>query len=123
MAQTDLLPFHDTSLLNLMGIKNKVRKDGTLKYRDQWSTFDQFVVSGVLMNGSSGLKAEVENVIIFRSSFLLEEDNSYFGEKLNRTFSGPKYHGGFSDHLPIRIEIHQAEKQGSLLNLFNRMKR
>ena len=104
-AHTDTLSIHDTSLYNLMGIRNKIRKEGTLKYRDQWSTFDQFVVSGTLMNGKSGIQAGIPNVRIFRSSFLLEEDNTYFGEKLNRTYSGPKYHGGFSDHLPVRLEI------------------
>lgn len=110
MAQTDAAPLYDTSLYNLMGIRNKIRKEGTLKYRDQWSTFDQFVISGALMNGRSGLEAGIGNVLIFRSSFLLEEDNTYFGEKLNRTYSGPRYHGGISDHLPIRLEINQKKK-------------
>ncbi|MDP1622295.1 MAG: endonuclease [Bacteroidales bacterium] len=107
-AHSESVTGHDTLLYNLMGIRNKIRKEGTLKYRDQWSTFDQFVVSGALMNGSSGLKTGVKNVKIFRGSFLLEEDNTYFGEKLNRTYSGPKYHGGFSDHLPIRVDIKKS---------------
>jgi hypothetical protein len=105
LARTDSQPRYDTALYNLMGIRNKIRKEGTLKYRDQWSTFDQFVISGALMNGRSGIQAGIGNVRIFRSSFLLEEDNTYFGEKLNRTYSGPKYHGGFSDHLPVRLVI------------------
>ena len=110
LAHTDTLPSSDTGLYNLMGIRNKIRKEGTLKYRDQWSTFDQFVVSGALINGKTGIKAGIRNVRIFRSSFLLEEDNTYFGEKLNRTYSGPKYHGGFSDHLPVRLEINQSDR-------------
>jgi hypothetical protein len=109
-AKTEPFPFHDSALYNLMGIRNKIRREGTLKYRDQWSTFDQFVISGALMKGHAGLKAGAVDVSIFKSSFLLEEDNSYFGEKLNRTYSGPKYHGGFSDHLPIRLEIIHMEK-------------
>ncbi|MEI7896447.1 MAG: endonuclease/exonuclease/phosphatase family protein [bacterium] len=105
MARTDVPDSPDASLYNLMGIRNLNQKEGTLKFRDQWSTFDQFVVSGALMNGCSGIKAGPGNVKIFRPSFLLEEDNTYFGDKLNRTYSGPGYHGGFSDHLPIRLEI------------------
>jgi hypothetical protein len=108
LANTEPVPRHDSLLYNLMGIRNTIHKEGTLKYRDQWSTFDQFVVSGALMNGHSGLLTGVGNVRIFRSSFLVEEDNTYFGEKLNRTYSGPKYHGGFSDHLPIRLDIMQT---------------
>ncbi|MCX6266496.1 MAG: endonuclease [Bacteroidetes bacterium] len=110
MAQREPAPSYDSSLYNLMGIKNKIRKEGTLKYRDQWSTFDQFIVSGALMCGHSGMAAEVANVLIFKSSFLMEEDNTYFGEKLNRTYSGPKYHGGFSDHLPVRVDIIQTPR-------------
>jgi hypothetical protein len=110
-AQTEQTAHYDPGLYNLMGIRNQTRKEGTLKYRDQWSTFDQFVVSGALLNGISGLEAGTENLKIVRSSFLLEEDNTYFGEKLNRTYSGPKYHGGFSDHLPVRIDVIQVPKK------------
>ncbi len=106
-AHTDTIAFHPDTLYNLMGIRNKIRLEGTLKYRDQWSTFDQFVVSGALIDGSGGLLSGLQNVLIFKSSFLLEEDNTYFGEKLNRTYTGPRYHGGFSDHLPVRLEIFQ----------------
>jgi len=104
-ANTDTTSIHPDTLYNLMGIRNKTRMEGTLKYRDQWSTFDQFVVTGALLNGASGLHAGTRNVSIFRSNYLIEEDNAYFGEKLNRTYTGPRYHGGFSDHLPIRLRI------------------
>jgi hypothetical protein len=109
-AHTHRHTFADTELYNLMGIRNQVKKEGTLKYRDQWSTFDQFVVSGSLVNGSCGLRTGPEKVTIFKEGFLLEEDNTYFGEKLNRTYSGPRYHGGFSDHLPVKIEVLQVLK-------------
>ncbi|MEI7499467.1 MAG: endonuclease [Bacteroidota bacterium] len=109
-ARTGIFPVYTDTLYNLMGIRNKIRPEGTLKYRDQWSTFDQFVVSGALLNSSSGLQSGINNVRIFRSDFLLEDDNTYFGEKLNRTYIGPRYHGGFSDHLPIRLEINHVGK-------------
>lgn len=96
-----------TKLYNLMGIRNQNRSEGTLKYRDQWSTFDQFVVSGALINGRNSLITGPENVRIIRSSFLFEDDKTYFGEKLKRTYVGPRYQGGFSDHLPIHIIINQ----------------
>ena len=109
MARTDNSSCNPDSLYNLMGIRNKTRLEGTLKYQDQWSTFDQFIVSGALLGGCSGLRTGSQNVMIFKSSFLLEEDNTFFGEKLNRTYTGPRYHGGFSDHLPIRVEIYKVK--------------
>jgi hypothetical protein len=104
-AHTSLDNFDASTLLNLMGIRNQSQPEGTLKYRDQWSTFDQFVISGALLSGSSGLKCGPEDVRIVKMPFLLEEDKTYFGDKLKRTFSGPKYQGGFSDHLPIKLII------------------
>jgi len=104
-ARTDTLQMTCSSLYNLMGIRNRSGKEGTLRYRDQWSTFDQFIVSGSLLLGKNGLKADAAHTRIFRSGFLLEEDAVYFGEKLNRTYLGPRYHGGFSDHLPVCVEI------------------
>lgn len=104
-ASTTLEKHEPTSLLNLMGIKNQSHPEGTLKYRDQWSTFDQFIISGALMNGISGLQCTHENVRIIKARFLLDEDKTFFGDKLKRTYSGPKYQGGFSDHLPIKLLI------------------
>ena len=37
--------------------------------------------------------------------FLLEPDPTYLGKKPFRTYLGPVYHGGISDHLPVRIRI------------------
>lgn len=111
MAQTESSMGDDRTMFNLMGIRNRIRKEGTLKYRDQWSTFDQFIVSGTLMRGAAGIRSGQEQVRIIRASFLLEEDVAYLGEKLNRTYAGPKYHGGFSDHLPIRLDIIQTDNQ------------
>ncbi|MEI7664015.1 MAG: endonuclease [Bacteroidota bacterium] len=98
------------SLYNLMGINNLGHLDGTLKFRDQWSTFDQFIVSGWLMAGLSGLKAGARNARVYKSTFLLEDDNTYFGKKLNRSYSGPRYHGGFSDHLPVVVELSHTQR-------------
>jgi hypothetical protein len=92
-------------LYNLMGIRNLNQREGTLKFRDQWSTFDQFIVSGYLLDGNCRLVTNSEEVTIVRENFLMEEDNLYFGKKLRRTYIGPRYSGGFSDHLPIRIRI------------------
>ncbi|MEI6433374.1 MAG: endonuclease [Bacteroidota bacterium] len=99
-----------TTLLNLMGIRNQSHPEGTIKYRDQWSTFDQFIISGALISGNSGLQTGTGNVKIVKADFLLDEDKTYFGEKLKRTYSGPRYQGGFSDHLPIKLLINQSNK-------------
>jgi exonuclease III len=104
-AQTTRENNTPSGLYNLMGIRNRTQPEGTLKFRDQWSTFDQFIVSAALLEGTSGLLAGTEQVTVCKESFLFEEDKTYFGQKLKRTYAGPRYVGGFSDHLPILLKI------------------
>ena len=40
-----------------------------------------------------------------RVPFLTVRDNTHSGEKLLRTYTGPRYTGGVSDHCPITLVI------------------
>ena len=97
---------HDTlrgnTLVNLFAHPRQLGFKGTLKYREQWMVFDQIIVSKYLIN-SSLIHCTSSDALIIHEPFLLEEDETYHGLKLNRTYVGPRYHGGFSDHLPVRI--------------------
>ena len=64
---------------------------GTIKYHGRWEQIDHFFVSPT-MEG---------HMQIFAPPFLLEDDPAYLGSKPRRTYVGPRYHGGLSDHLPI----------------------
>ncbi len=77
---------------------------GTLKYRAAWETFDQVIVSDAIYNGKDpGIS--IQECGAFRADFLLTKDDKYLGEKLFRTYLGPQYLGGFSDHLPVFIRF------------------
>ena len=82
---------------------------GTLKYKGKWNVFDQFIVSGSLLQKSKGIFTSEENSIIFYGTegneFLLEDDTRYLDKQPNRTYWGPNYHNGFSDHLPVYLDI------------------
>jgi endonuclease/exonuclease/phosphatase family metal-dependent hydrolase len=78
---------------------------GTLKFQAQWSVFDQIIVSSGLLSAKKGYSTRPENARICELPFLFEKDIQYGGKKLNRTYVGFKYHGGFSDHLPVLIEL------------------
>ena len=43
---------------------------------------------------------------VFARSFLLQTDERYMGIKPFRTFYGAKHLGGYSDHLPVYIDLH-----------------
>lgn len=84
-------------------------KYGTHKYQGQWSVIDQFIVSGGLLNAEHAMKTSEQNAHIFTPEFLLEKDEKYVGQKPYRTFVGFRYNGGFSDHLPIILDLKKAK--------------
>jgi len=79
-------------------------RPGTLKYRSQWQHFDQIIVSQGLMS-KKGLSLTQNQISTGKASFLIQKDNRYQGWKPFRYLQGPKYIGGYSDHLPIFIDI------------------
>lgn len=78
---------------------------GTLKYQQQWDVFDQIIVSRTLLNGNSQIKMDKPHLRIVDLPFLLEMDTNFGGVRPFRTYIGFKYHGGYSDHLPVWIDL------------------
>lgn len=85
--------------------------EGTYKYKGEWNSIDQFIVSANLLYRETGSVLPQwifcrEQMEIFAPEHLLQRDNTYMGLKLLRTYQGPKYMGGISDHLPIILKIY-----------------
>lgn len=70
---------------------------GSIKFDGTWELIDQAFISHPLYESSS--------FSVLYPPFLLTQDKSHSGLKPLRTYSGPKYLGGVSDHLPILITI------------------
>ena len=75
-------------------------KVGTHNYKGEWGVLDQFIVSSALL--SDDLKTEAG---IYAAKYLLKEDEKYLTNMPFRTYIGPRYQGGFSDHLPVYLKI------------------
>ncbi len=91
--------FYDRSL-------SKEKKEGTYKYRGKWNYLDQIIVSGALLQTSGGISLRENSAYIYSAEFLLEKDNDkYGGLKPFRTYSGWRYLSGYSDHLPVYIDL------------------
>lgn len=121
--------FNDTPysspLKNLGQLENLAQRaegaEGTYKYRESWSMIDQFLVSENLIkvgepeNGKNRRFSHQwiytpGNMEIFAHEALFAEDATYMGVKPKRTYSGPRYLGGISDHLPIMLKVFGEEK-------------
>ncbi len=81
------------------------RKEGTYRYRGEWGILDHLIVSGHLLLGNDGMRTSYDQAQILRLPFLLEEDDRYGGDIPSRTYFGKKYHGGYSDHLPVCVDF------------------
>ena len=83
---------------------------GSIKYQGRWSVFDQIIVSSALMyelpsvNRSQPVRRLPDATILFEN-VLLVQDKKYMGYKPFRTYEGFRYTGGFSDHLPVFLDI------------------
>ena len=90
---------------DLLGLKNQMyhvqctmyKGKGTHKYQGRWTCLDQFYTS-------EGLDS-ISEVRIFDAEWIQETDEKYLGLRPNRTYNGFRYQDGFSDHLPIVLNI------------------
>lgn len=95
----------EDKLINLMLSFNHLQNIGTHKYEDFWGCLDQIVVSAALLTTDDPLQIKDYRAEIVMLDFLLEEDAKYGGVKPFRTFLGPRYKGGYADHLPVMVRV------------------
>ena len=77
-------------------------KKGTYNYRGNWNMLDQIIVSGAMLQKKNSIKAG--QFTIFQEEWMMFKSDKY-GLTPNRTYGGPNYYGGFSDHLPVYLEV------------------
>ena len=70
---------------------------GTIRYEGRWDLIDMFLVSPDL--------AVSCRMDILQIPFIMTYEKKYPGFKPLRTYSGPRYIGGVSDHCPIILKI------------------
>lgn len=103
--------------LNTVGDKNKVKKDdiynpmeiiykrrgdGTLAYRDAWNLFDQFIVTGTLVEKDKNYDSyKIFKTEIYNPSYLRTPEGQYKGFPYRMYGGNTFYPNGYSDHFPI----------------------
>ena len=70
----------------------------TYRWHGEWRSLDQILCS-------PSLAARKQSSVIGDLPFLLEDDEKYGGKKPYRTYLGPRYLGGYSDHLPLGVQF------------------
>ena len=72
---------------------------GTYKFQGEWGFLDH-----ILIKTTRQKKTDCE---VVGRSFMLEREKNGGGKRPRRTYLGPHYHGGISDHLPVMVRIEQ----------------
>lgn len=77
-----------------LGAKGTNGAKGTYRYKGEWGSLDHVFCNDAMASLLTGCRVN-------DAPFLTEEDKKYGGAKPHRTYLGPRYLGGFSDHLPL----------------------
>jgi hypothetical protein len=85
-------------LYNLMLPFGDAPEAGTHKQQGHWGVLDQMLVSGNVLK-----KKAVAHIL--EADFLMVQDERWLGRKPFRTYNGMTYQGGYSDHLPIYLDL------------------
>lgn len=95
----DSAPFEiiDSILVN-KGRELHEKGQGSIRYEGKWELIDMFMVSPEISR-----KTEMQ---IIKLPFLMVRDSKHSGEKPFRTYSGPRYIGGVSDHCPVVLHVY-----------------
>lgn len=109
-ALPDDAPIAEKSLFNLCYTTNKAARIGSYKHAGEWGMLDQIIVSSHLLNSDALVYTSRSTLHVFDAPFLLEDDLKWFGKQPFRTYVGMKYHGGFSDHLPVYIDLYVRKR-------------
>ncbi|MBD79940.1 MAG: endonuclease [Crocinitomicaceae bacterium] len=85
------------ALYNATWPAHKNESIGSHNYKGHWGMLDQIVVSNSVV-------PFVDSVYVFKKNFMCYKNKK--GEWLpSRTHAGPKYYGGYSDHLPVVLRL------------------
>ncbi len=96
------LPTDSSNLVNLLLAADQEDK-GTYNYRGNWNMLDNIIVSKSLLD-KKGLRVKGDEGHIYHSEWM-EYHNNKGGMSPNRTYAGPNYTEGVSDHFPVYFKM------------------
>jgi endonuclease/exonuclease/phosphatase family metal-dependent hydrolase len=71
----------------------------------EWNVLDQVILSQNLLNKKSKLQYLPNSATIYKPDFLLQQEPAQYKGQPLRTFAGKRYLAGYSDHLPVFVNL------------------
>ena len=108
--------FHRLDGLQNLALPLAARGEGTIRFNGRWELIDLFFLSVTAPSAAPAaapaatpsaapVTTPAARMTILHPPFLTERDNTHSGEKPRRTYIGPRYNGGVSDHRPILLRL------------------
>ena len=79
---------------------------GSYKFQEFWNCIDNLIVSQGLLSNKATTYCTTNSGQIYNKDWLVMPDDQAPGVKPVRTYNGPQYVGGFSDHLPVYLDLY-----------------
>lgn len=101
MAKRDMLEMQDQDLFNLH-YRYHLEHKGTLVHQGLWDLFDQIIVSKNMLKEARFFNEHSGKIFYKKWLLFKTRDGDHAPHK---TYSGDRYHQGYSDHLPVYAEF------------------
>jgi endonuclease/exonuclease/phosphatase family metal-dependent hydrolase len=95
----------ERELYNLMYDAHNQEGLGTYNYRGNWNMLDHIIVSRQLLKDGRGWHCGYEDGKILKADFMLYLNEDIQEYVPSRTYGGPNYYGGISDHFPVYLTL------------------
>jgi predicted extracellular nuclease len=95
----------ERELYNLMYDLHNVDNAGTYFYSGNWNMLDQLIISQSLLRDKTGYHTGFNSGKILKQQWMLYHDQQFDEYVPNKTYGGPEYYGGISDHLPVYVTL------------------
>jgi predicted extracellular nuclease len=92
-------------------LSSRITGSGTHKHQGHWGVLDQLIVTTGFFSSNSGIRPDLSGPMVFTPDFMMESDATHTGQKPFRTFVGFKYNGGYSDHLPVYLDLQLLQRE------------
>lgn len=102
--QQDFAGYIDMMLPLQKYLQRHPKEIGSHKHDGEWGYLDHFLTTSAMTDTLTSQVA-VADAHVVALPFMLTDDATHLGERPKRSYHGYRYEGGYSDHLPIFLDL------------------
>lgn len=104
MAGNKLKNIGNGDLYNLFYNRHNTGNIGSYNYKDNWNMLDQIIISYNLIDNKDYYSCDINSANILKEDFMMYKNKSGLMVP-SRSYGGPNYYGGISDHFPVYVKF------------------